>query len=207
MVTAVDRSGNESVAVERADGHCRRPPPASNAKFTFTDRRSRRGRRLDQGHRRRLQQHHPGRGWVRQDSLGNNPATPLDFTAQHPAADPHRVTDLQNRVIHLQYGDIVPVPSTTNGTLTPGAWETAVPNGRYTVTATVGDQPGAAKTGCAAPCYDSQHTIRAEGVTAINRFQATAAVRVLHRHRHRRRHRRQAHDRRHRRHQHQAGPI
>ena len=39
-----------------------------------------------------------------------------------------------------------------------------------------GDQPGAAKTGCAAPCYDSSHLVRAEGVTVLPAFQATAAT-------------------------------
>ena len=69
----------------------------------------------------------------------------------------------------------MPTP-TANGSLTPGAWEYVLPNGRYTVTASVGDQPGAAKTGCAEPCYDSQHTVRAEGQALIDRFQATAAT-------------------------------
>ncbi len=117
-----------------------------------------------------------GWGWVRQDSLGQNPATPLDLTLNTRLRTRTGVTDLNQRLIHMQYGDIVPAPSTTNGSLTPGAWEYGVPNGRYTVTVAVGDQPGAAKTGCAAPCYDSQHTVRVEGVTAIDRFQATAAA-------------------------------
>ena len=87
------------------------------------------------------------------------------------------VTDLQNRTIHMQYGDIVPTP-TANGSLISGAWEYALPNGRYTVAAGVGDQPGGAKTGCAAPCYDSLHTIRAEGVTAGQQFPGHGHHRV-----------------------------
>ena len=68
----------------------------------------------------------------------------------------------------------------------------------------VGDQPGAAKTGCAAPCYDSTHTSAPRASPLIAAFQATAAVEYRDRHRHRRRHRRPAHRRRHRRQQHQA---
>ena len=115
-----------------------------------------------------------GRGWITQASLATQTRTPLDLTA-NTRVRTRAVTDEQNRLIHLQYGDIVPTP-TTNGSLTPGAWEHVLPNGRYTVTASVGDQPGAAKTGCPAPCYDSVHMIRAEGVTVVPAFQATAAA-------------------------------
>lgn len=112
-----------------------------------------------------------GYGWVRQD----NPATPLDLSANTRLRTRTTVSAVQNRLIHLQFGDLVPKP-TSGGTLTPGAWQYTVPNGRYTVTAGVGDQPSPGRTGCAAPCYDSQHTIRAEGVTLINRFQGTNAT-------------------------------
>ena len=117
-----------------------------------------------------------GHGWVTQASLSSATRTPLDFTANTRLRTRTTVTDLQNRLIHLQYGDIVPTP-TANGTLTPGAWEHVLANGRYAVTVSVGDQPGAAKTGCPAPCYDSQHTVRAEGVRPCSTaFQATAAT-------------------------------
>jgi fibronectin type 3 domain-containing protein len=116
-----------------------------------------------------------GRGWVTQSSLATSSHTPLDLTANTRVRTRTGVTELQNRLIHMQYGDIVPLP-TGNGNFTAGAWEHALDNGRYEVAVSVGDQPGAAKTGCAAPCYDSSHLVRAEGVTVVPAFQATAAT-------------------------------
>ncbi|WP_036196277.1 malectin domain-containing carbohydrate-binding protein [Nocardioides aequoreus] len=116
-----------------------------------------------------------GRGWVTQASLASQTHTPLNLTANTRLRTRTTVSAEQNRVIHMQYGDIVPTP-TTNGDLTPGAWEHVVDNGRYEVEVSAGDQPGAAKTGCAAPCYDSLHVVRAEGVSVLPAFQATAAT-------------------------------
>jgi len=48
------------------------------------------------------------------------------------------------------------------------AWEYAVPNGTYSVTVSVGDAPTSSSM------YNSKHSIRVEGVTAIDRFQGTA---------------------------------
>ncbi len=144
-----------------------------------------------------------GRGWVTQASLAGPTHTPLDLSANTRLRTRAGISAENSRLIHLQYGDIVPTP-TTGGVLTPGAWEHALPNGRYTVTASVGDQPGAAKAGCAAPCYDSSHVVRAEGVTVVPAFQATAAVEYRSGDRHRRRDRRPADPRRHRRQQHQG---
>lgn len=112
-----------------------------------------------------------GYGWVRQD----NPATPLDLSANPRLRTRSTVSAVQNRLIHMQYGDLVPKP-TSGGNLTPGAWQYTVPNGRYTVTAGVGDQASPGRSGCAAPCYDSFHTVRAEGVTLINRFKGSNAT-------------------------------
>ncbi|XVV15435.1 Ig-like domain-containing protein [Actinoplanes sp. CA-131856] len=56
--------------------------------------------------------------------------------------------------------------SGTNGVTTEGAWEYAVPNGTYQVTVSVGDQPP----------YDSRHTIRVEGVPAVDGFVSTASA-------------------------------
>ncbi|WP_433718441.1 Ig-like domain-containing protein [Actinoplanes sp. CA-051413] len=67
-----------------------------------------------------------------------------------------------NTVIHLQYGDV----GGTSGVLTPGAWEYALSPGSYQVTVSVGDQPA----------YDSAHTIRVEGVTAVSGFVSTTAA-------------------------------
>ncbi|GAB2606216.1 hypothetical protein Aab01nite_01200 [Paractinoplanes abujensis] len=67
-----------------------------------------------------------------------------------------------NTVIHLQYGDV----GGTSGVATEGAWEYAVADGTCRVTESAGDQPA----------YDSRHTVRVEGVTAVNGFVFTAAA-------------------------------
>ncbi len=109
-----------------------------------------------------------GIGWVTQASLAGATHTPLDLTTNtRVRTRPAPVTALQNRMIHLQYGD-VDGGTGTSGNKTAGAFERAVPNGWYQVTVSVGDQMGAT-------AYDSQHTVNIEGVNAINRFQATAA--------------------------------
>lgn len=126
-----------------------------------------------------------GRGWVTQASLGDPTHTPLDLnsTGPHTALSDGNTRD-RNRagiaqeldtVIHMQYGDVFGTTN-ANGNLTPGAFEYAVPNGTYRVTVSVGDEPGGAHTGCAAPCYDSVHNLRVEGVTAIDHFQPSTAA-------------------------------
>jgi hypothetical protein len=67
-----------------------------------------------------------------------------------------------NTLIHLQYGDV----GGTSGVVTPGAWEYALSPGSYQVTVSVGDQPA----------YDSAHTIRVEGATAVSGFVSTTAA-------------------------------
>ncbi len=109
-----------------------------------------------------------GIGWVTQASLAGATHTPLDLTTNtRVRTRPAPVTALQNRMIHMQYAD-VDGGNGTNGNKTAGAFERAVPNGWYQVKVSVGDQMGAT-------AYDSQHTVNVEGVTALNRFQATAA--------------------------------
>ncbi|WP_262847553.1 choice-of-anchor D domain-containing protein [Mumia quercus] len=109
-----------------------------------------------------------GIGWVTQASLATATHVPLDLTKNtRVRTRTAPVTALQNRLIHLQYGDIANA-NPNNGTLTAGAFERAVPDGWYEVSVSVGDQPGG--TG-----YDSLHTIRAEGVTVVGGFQASAA--------------------------------
>jgi RHS repeat-associated protein len=122
-----------------------------------------------------------GHGWIRQDSVTGT-HTPLDLS--QPGAQQSGVSwgntrernrtgisALQNTLIHLQYAD---TGATSGGQLTPGAFDYDVPNGRYTVTVSVGDQ-----------AYNSSHTINVEGVTAISNFvpdstheYATATVTV-----------------------------
>ncbi|GGL95159.1 hypothetical protein GCM10011594_13590 [Nakamurella endophytica] len=173
VVTAVDKSNNES-AVSNEVSATLAAPAGVNAKISFqTDAAPvPTGYTKDTGAAYTAAR---GFGWIRQDSLGDATRTPLDLSANTRLRTRTGIDARQNNMIHMQYGDIVPTP-TTNGNLTPGAWEYGLPNGRYKVTVSVGDQPGAAKTGCAAPCYDSQHSVRAEGVTAIDRFQATATT-------------------------------
>lgn len=102
-----------------------------------------------------------GYGWVRQDSLSGATHKPLDITKY--ARDRDRkigtvyVDQPLDTLLHMQY------PNTPAAT-----WEIAVPNGTYSVSVSVGDQPGSGGV------YDSKHTIRVEDVTAINRFQSTS---------------------------------
>ncbi|TNC32283.1 choice-of-anchor D domain-containing protein, partial [Mumia zhuanghuii] len=109
-----------------------------------------------------------GIGWVTQASLATATHVPLDLTKNtRLRTRTAPITALQNRLIHLQYGDVAD-GTTANGEMTAGAFERAVPDGWYEVSVSVGDQPGATS-------YDSLHTIRAEGVTVVGGFQATAA--------------------------------
>jgi RHS repeat-associated protein len=116
-----------------------------------------------------------GRGWVRQDSLAG---THVALDLSQPGAQQSGVSwgntrergrtgvaPLLNTLIHLQYADSAsPPPASTTGQLIPGAFEYAVPNGRYTVTVSVGDQ-----------AYNSSHTINVEGVNAIKNFVPTSS--------------------------------
>ncbi|WP_141015148.1 putative Ig domain-containing protein [Nocardioides sambongensis] len=108
-----------------------------------------------------------GIGWVTQASLATGTHVPVDLTSNTRVRTRAGVSALQNRLIHLQYGD-VDGGAGTNGNKTPGAFEREVPDGWYAVTVSVGDQMGST-------AYDSQYTVNVEGVTAIDRFQATAA--------------------------------
>lgn len=95
-----------------------------------------------------------GFGWVRQDSLGNLTATPLDITANTRNRDrPGGIDQRLDTLIHLQGRD---VPNFT-GIKTPAAWEYAVPDGKYSVAVSVGDQSP----------FDSTHKIRLEEGQAI----------------------------------------
>ncbi|PPS41412.1 Ig-like domain-containing protein [Chroococcidiopsis sp. TS-821] len=92
-----------------------------------------------------------GYGWVKSGTR-----TPLNI-AQF-ARDRNRpgVDQRIDTLLHMQYFNN---PA--------AAWEIAVPNGTYSVTVSVGDGPNPNGV------YDSKHTIRVEGVTAIDKFQST----------------------------------
>lgn len=98
-----------------------------------------------------------GYGWVRQDSLSSATHTPLNITAYARDRNRTNIDQRLDTLLHMQY------PNTP-----AAAWEYAVPNGTYSVTVSVGDAPNNSRV------YDSQHTIRVEGVTAINGFQGSA---------------------------------
>ncbi|WP_203781112.1 Ig-like domain-containing protein [Paractinoplanes rishiriensis] len=98
-----------------------------------------------------------GSGWVVSGSQ-----TPLDLTRNTRDRARSGVDARLNTLIHLQYGDV----GGSNGVLTAGAWEYAVPAGTYQVTVSAGDQ---------AP-YDSSHTVRVEGAAAITGFGSAAGA-------------------------------
>jgi fibronectin type 3 domain-containing protein len=173
VVTAVDTSNNESSASNQSTSVILLSDFAVQVDFQTAAAPAISGHLKDTGAAFTSSR---GYGWVRQDSLSSATHTPFDLTTNtrlrtRTVADPR-----QNNLIHLQYGDITPAPAPLNGTTVPGAWEYSLPNGRYTVTVSAGDQPGAEKSGCPAPCYDSRHNVRVEGATAINNFQATATT-------------------------------
>ncbi|MBU2663963.1 Ig-like domain-containing protein [Actinoplanes bogorensis] len=98
-----------------------------------------------------------GYGWVRAGT-----SEPLDLTRNTRDRARTGIDARLNTLIHLQYGDV----GGTSGVLTPGAWEYAVADGTYQVTVSAGDQPA----------YDSRHTLRVEGVLAVDGFVPTAAA-------------------------------
>ena len=98
-----------------------------------------------------------GSGWV---AAGTH--DPLDLSRNTRDRARSGIDARLNTLIHLQYGDV----GGTGGVATPGAWEYALPNGSYQVSVSVGDQPA----------YDSSHTVRVEGVTAISGFVSTATT-------------------------------
>jgi hypothetical protein len=98
-----------------------------------------------------------GYGWVTQASLPNATHVPLDLTpnTRDRNIDSDQRTDT---LIHMQY----PANGTTGNVTTPGAWEYAIPNGTYTVTATLGDPLAGSDV--------ENYTLHIEGVTAVSNF-------------------------------------
>ena len=104
-------------------------------------------------------------GWIEQSSLDTSQPTPLDLTKNGRDRDRSGIEQKLDTIMHMQYGDTGGTSSTT----TPGAWEIAVPDGKYDVTVSVGDEPSGTNG------YDSQHTINIEGKNAVEQFQADAS--------------------------------
>lgn len=94
-----------------------------------------------------------GYGWVTQ----SGPRTPLDISTNARDRERAGVDQRLDTLMHMQLRNTA-----------AAAWEYAVPNGIYSVTVSVGDEPNSGGI------YDSNHSIRIEDVTAINRFQSTA---------------------------------
>lgn len=93
-----------------------------------------------------------GFGWVTQ-AIPRQPLSVSDYSRNRNRTNvDQRLDTLQ----HMQY------PNTP-----AAAWEYALPNGTYSVTVSVGDQPWGG-------VYDSKHTINVEGVSAIKGFQSTS---------------------------------
>ena len=93
-----------------------------------------------------------GYGWVASGTHAS-----LDMTSYARDRNRSGVTQKLDTLTHMQ-----PTGATA------AAWEYVVPNGTYSVRVSVGDRAGSGGI------YDSQHTIRVEGVTAIDRFQANS---------------------------------
>ncbi len=97
-----------------------------------------------------------GYGWITQSSLSTT-HTPLDISANARERDRTGVDQRLDTLLHMQF------PNTA-----AAAWEYAIPNGTYSITISVGDQPNGSGR------YDSNHSIRIENISAINRFQSNA---------------------------------
>ena len=96
-----------------------------------------------------------GYGWVKEGTI-----TPLDIKSNSRDRNRSGIDQRLDTLIHMQ-GNNIP---NFSGVREPAAWQCQLNNGKYSVTVSVGDQPS----------YDSQHTIRVQGVVAIDRFGASA---------------------------------
>ena len=103
-----------------------------------------------------------GYGWVREDSLSNTTATPLDITPNSRDRNQSGIDSRLNTFLHMQYP---PSSSDARAVRTPAAWEFALPNGVYNVSVGVGD---------AGTSTGSSHQINIEGQLAIPGFVPTA---------------------------------
>ena len=95
-----------------------------------------------------------GYGWITQSSVGSGTPTPLDISTYGRDRNRAGINQRLDTLVHMQY------PNTA-----AAAWEYKLPDGIYTVTVSVGDQPK----------YDSIHAINVEGVSAIAPFQPSAS--------------------------------
>ncbi|WP_010177507.1 putative Ig domain-containing protein [Aquimarina agarilytica] len=97
-------------------------------------------------------------GWLTTDGT-----SPLDLSRNTRNRNTNGVSELQNTLLHMQYGDT----GGNNGNTTEGIWELELPEGLYNIIVSVGD-----------PLVDSPattplHTINIEGINTINDFTPT----------------------------------
>ncbi|MFF5290278.1 Ig-like domain-containing protein [Paractinoplanes globisporus] len=155
-VSAVDTSGNES-ALSAAAGAT---PAAFAAKVNFADQATAppAGYLTDYGQAYADRGNGRTYGWV---SL--NEGTPLSLVGNGRNRGTAANADVRlATLIHTQ------LPAGSAGVHTPGAWELAVPDGLYTVTAAVGD---------AGTAVDSVHYLNIEDQNGVAAFAPTSTAR------------------------------
>ncbi|MCK0133808.1 PKD domain-containing protein, partial [Arenibacter sp. S6351L] len=103
-------------------------------------------------------------GW-----LDANTSAPADLTKNGRNREITGVSDLNNTLIHLQYGNVS--TNAANGYLPDAKWEIEVPNGSYLVTVFVGD-PTVDNPAANIPA----HRINAEGVNLVDNYIPTGAI-------------------------------
>ncbi|RAJ11492.1 malectin domain-containing carbohydrate-binding protein, partial [Arenibacter echinorum] len=103
-------------------------------------------------------------GW-----LDANTSASADLTKNGRNRDITGVSDLNNTLIHLQYGNVS--ANAANGYLPDAKWEIEVPNGSYLVTVFVGD-PTVDNPAANIPA----HRINAEGVNLVDNYIPTGAI-------------------------------
>jgi uncharacterized repeat protein (TIGR01451 family) len=163
VVTAVDETGHESAASTEVSATPQEPPPEGTLKVNFQSETA----SVPTGYLRDFGEAFGPRsgadqgsgltyGWVAQSDL----ATPLSLVGN--GRDRGKVSDQRlDTLMHMQ------LPAGSTGVTTPGAWETQVANGTYTVTVSAGDSD--------ATVLNSTHQVNVEGETAISCVTPTAA--------------------------------
>ncbi|MCK0146239.1 PKD domain-containing protein, partial [Arenibacter sp. F26102] len=103
-------------------------------------------------------------GW-----LDANTSAPADLTKNGRNREITGVSDLNNTLLHLQYGNVS--ANAANGYLPDAKWEIEVPNGSYLVTVFVGD-PTVDNPAANIPA----HRINAEGINLVDNYIPTGAI-------------------------------
>ncbi|WP_400072158.1 malectin domain-containing carbohydrate-binding protein [Zobellia russellii] len=103
-------------------------------------------------------------GW-----LDANTSQPADLSKNGRNRAVSGVSELNNTLVHMQYGDVS--SNASNGYLADAKWEIAVPNGDYLVTVFVGD-PDVDTPAVNTPA----HRINAEGVNLVNDYVPTGTA-------------------------------